>query len=65
MHGGVQGLHPPVERLGEAGELTDLGHGQPGVGERRCCGAGGDQGDTSVGQGPAEVDQPGLVGDTE
>ena len=21
VHGGVQGLHPPVERLGEAGEL--------------------------------------------
>ena len=40
---GVQRLHPAVEDFGEAGQLADVLHRQPGVGEGLPRAAGGDQ----------------------
>jgi hypothetical protein len=34
---GVQRAHPPVERLGEAGDGGDLGDGEPGIRDRLRC----------------------------
>ena len=63
VHLGVQGLHPPVEALGEAGEVLDLGDRDPGVGDPGGGRAGGHQRDPGVVQAAGELLQTGLVVD--
>ena len=63
VHGGMQGLDPAVEALGEAGEVLDLGHRQAEPGDRRGGAAGRDQLDPGVGEPAHEVLEAGLVVD--
>ncbi len=53
----------PVEALGEAGEVLDLGHGDPEALDQGGRAPGGDQGHARVGQPPDQVLEPGLVVD--
>ena len=62
MHLGMQRLDPPVHHLGKAREVGDVGHFQPGGGDRLGGAAGGDQIDAMSGQRLGKFDQPGLVG---
>jgi len=62
MHLGVQRLDPPVHHLRKPGELGDVFHLEPGLGDRLGGAAGGDQIDAVAGEGAGEVDQAGLVG---
>jgi hypothetical protein len=61
MHPRVQGLHPTVEALREAGELLDLGDRDPGRGDPGRGGTGGDQLDAGSVQAGGELLQAGLV----
>ncbi len=62
---GVQGLHPAVEHLGEAGEVGDIAHGQAGVAQglgRTSC---RHEVHAMGGERLGEADEAGLVGDGE
>ena len=63
VDGRVEGLDPPLEALGEAGDLLHRGDGQARGGDGGGGGAGGDDLDAGVGQGPGERDEAGLVVD--
>ncbi len=65
VEAGVQGLDAPVHHLGEAGEVLDGAHRQPGCGELACGAAGRDELDAELGQSAGEVDDPGLLGDRQ
>ena len=65
VHLGMQGLHPPVEHLGKAGVVGDLGHLEAGVPQELGGAAGGDQRDAEAGEAAREFDDPGLVRDAE
>ena len=59
----VQGLDPSVEALGEAGQVLDLGHGQPQAGDGGGGPTGRDELDAGLGQATDEVLEAGLVVD--
>src|SRR5262249_41634192 len=61
----VQRLDAAVEDLGEAGDLGDVAHRQPGLGQRLAGAAGGDQLDAQPDQSAGQLDQPRLVADAE
>ncbi len=61
----VEGLDPAVHHLGEPGHVRDVDDRQPGGGEGLGGPAGGDQLDPQGGQAAAEVDEPGLIGNTQ
>ena len=61
VDGRVEGLDPPLEALGEAGDLLHRGDGQARGGDGGGGGAGGDDLDTGVGQGVGEREEAGLV----
>src|SRR5687767_14893717 len=61
----MQGLHPAVEHLREAGVIGDLGHAHARVPEEAGGAAGGNQADAQSGEPAREIDDPGLVRDTE
>ena len=53
----VQRLHAAVEHLGEAGDLGDVRHREPGLAQRRGGAAGGDDLDAELGQAARELHQ--------
>ena len=61
VHLGVQGLHPAVHHLGEAGHLGDADDGQPGVLQGAGGAAGGDEVEAARGQCAREVDDTSFV----
>ena len=61
VHPRVQGLDAPVEALGEAGEVLDLGDRQAQALDQRGGAARGDQGDAGVVQPADELLEAGLV----
>ncbi len=61
----MQRLDAPVHHLGEAGDVGDVGHRQPGLGQRAGGAAGGDQFQAAPAQPVGQVDQAGFVGDTQ
>ena len=63
VDGRVEGLDPPLEALGEAGDLLHRGDGQARSGDGGGGGTGGDDLDTGVGQGAGERNEAGLVVD--
>ncbi|MGC0428171.1 hypothetical protein RKD32_004526 [Streptomyces sp. SAI-195] len=65
VHLGVQGLDPPVQALGEAGQLLDLGDGDTGGGDPPGGRPGGDQLDAGLVQPARELLEPGLVVDAD
>ena len=62
---GMQGLHPAVKALGEAGELLDRGHRHPGRGDPGRRAAGGDDLDAGRVQPGGQLVQTGLVVDAD
>ncbi len=65
VHAGVQGLHPAVEALGEAGELGDLGHRDAGGGDPAGRRTGRDELDPGGVQALCQLLQAGLVVDAD
>ncbi len=63
VDGGVQGLDPPAEHLGGAGELGHLEVGDARLGQRRRCPPAGDQLPTQGVQPAGQFDHTGLVVD--
>ena len=61
----VQGLDPPIEHLGEGGDVRDVDHREPGLAQRPGRPAGRQQCDAACMQGLGEGDQAGLVRDAE
>ncbi len=61
VHRGMQGLHPTVEHLGEAGEVGNREGLDAGGGQRPPGSVGGDELHPGVAQSLRELDQPGLV----
>ena len=59
----VQRLDPAVHDLREAGQVGDLAHLDPGVGQLARRASGRDDLDPELNQAPGELDEPGLVGD--
>ena len=62
---GVKRLDAAVEHFGEAGEVGDVFHGDAGVAQELGGAAGGDEFDAESGELAGEIDESGLVGDTE
>ena len=58
----VQRLHAPVHHLGEAGEVLDRAHRDPGAGQLARGAAGGDELHAQLGETLRELDDPALVG---
>ena len=58
----VERLHPPVQDLGEAGDVGDVADREPGLGEGARGAAGRDELDAELGERAGEVDEAGLVG---
>ncbi len=65
VHPRVQGLHPAVQALGEAGQLLDLGDGDAGGGDPAGRGPGGDQLHTGLVQPAGQLLKTGLVVDAD
>src|SRR5262249_26254741 len=65
MHFWMQRLDAAVHHLGRAGQLGDVEHFQPCVGQCFLGTAGRDQLDAVAREGAGEVDEPGLVGNRE
>ena len=61
VHGRVQRLDAAAQDLGEAGDVADVLHGQPGLPQRLRGAAAGDQLNLQVAQAACQIDQPGLV----
>ena len=61
----VQRLDPAVHHLGKAGDVRDVGDRQPGLGDGLRRSAGRDELDAAGGEPAREVDQPGLVRNTQ
>ena len=57
----VEGLHPPVEELGEAGHLRDVADGEAGLPEELGGAAGREDLRAERGEAPGELDQAALV----
>ena len=62
VHQGMQRLDPAIHHFGKAGDVGDVAHRQPGIGQRLTGAAGGDQFHALLRQRAGELDQPGLVG---
>ncbi len=58
VHAGMEGLDPPVEHLGEAGDLGNAGDGEARLAEGPRRAAGRHELDTEAGQGPGEFHEP-------
>jgi hypothetical protein len=65
MNARMQGLHPPIQHLGPAGEVAHLANGDAGVAQSAGGAAGRKQLDTELTQPATEVDQAGLVRNRE
>ena len=65
VHPRMQCLDPAVESFGESGEILDLGDGNARVGDLRSGRSGGHQGHACVVQAGRQLDQSGLVVDTD
>jgi hypothetical protein len=65
VDGGVQGLHPTAEDLGEAGGFGDLAHRHARLPQHPRGVAGGEDLEPQGGQAPGEGRGAGLVGDRE
>ena len=61
----VQRLDAAVHHLGKAGDVGDVRHGQARVGQRRRRAAGGHELDAAGGEAAGEIDQAGLIGNTQ
>ncbi len=62
---GVKGLDAAVEHFGEAGDLADVLDGDAGIAEQAGGAAGGEKFGAQGVQRAGEIDDAGLVGDTE
>ena len=61
VDGGVEGFHPAIKGLGEAGDLADIGDGNSRIPQLLCGRPGGDDIYPVSDQRLAEVNQPALV----
>ena len=61
----VQRLDPPIHHFRKARHLGHIPHLQPGGAQHVGCASGRDQFDPKPRQGPAQFDQPGLVGNRD
>ena len=61
----VQRLDPAVHHLGEPGDVGDVGHRQPGLGQGAGGAAGRHQFQAAAAKSGGQVDQAGLVGNTQ
>ena len=65
VDGRVERLDPAVHHLGKPGHVRDVDDRQPRGGQGLGGAAGGDELDPEGGQPAAEVDEPGLVRNTQ
>ena len=65
VHLRVQRLHPAVEALGKSGEVFDLQHGDPGLGQHRSRRSGRDDLHAGSSEPAAEFDDARLVVDAD
>ena len=65
VDGRMQGLDPPVQDLGETGDLFHRAHGQACLAQHVGRAAGGDELHAPIGQPAGEFHQAGLVGNAQ
>ncbi len=65
MDGGMECLDPPVEDLGEAGDVGDTVHRDAGLLQCALGASGAEDLHGQPGQAPGEVDQARLVGNAQ